>query len=212
MEVYKELQNNLIGGQVERVREIVGGLLDGGHDPREIISGGLLAGMAVVGKRFKEGDLFIPEVLLSARCMHSAMDLLKPLVVGETGISKGKFMIGTVEDDLHDIGKNLVVMLLESRGFTVLDLGINVKAAGFVAAVEREKPDILGLSALLTTTLHRMGEVIRALEKAGLRDKVQVMVGGAPVTRELADSIGADGYAPDAPTAADKALELLKIK
>jgi len=155
--------------------------------------------------------MFIPEVLASAKAMSGGMELLKPLIVAEelSTIHTGKVVIGTVQGDLHNIGKKIVSMILESGGFTVVDLGVDIPADKFVEAVKQEQPNILGLSALLTTTMPRMKDVIKALKEAGVRDKVRVIVGGAPITQDFADSIGADGYAPDAASALDKAKQLL---
>ena len=157
------------------------------------------------------GEMFIPEVLASANAVNEGMAMLRPLVVGDkmSTFYRGKVVIGTVEGDLHNIGKNIVAMLFESVGFEVVDLGVNVPADKFVTAVNQEQPNILGLSALLTTTMPRMKDVIKALEEASVRDKVRVMIGGSPITQKFADSIGADGFAPDAPSAVDKAKELM---
>lgn len=176
----------------------------------EIISEGLIRGMSVVGQRMKSGEMFIPEVLMSANAMNKGMEILKPLIAGEESLKiyAGKVIMGTVEGDVHSIGKSIVSTILESSGFTVLDIGVDVPADKFIEAVKHEQPKILGLSALLTTTMPRMKDVIEALKEAGFREKVWVMVGGAPVTQGFADSIGADGYAPDAVSALDKAKEL----
>lgn len=157
----------------------------------------------------KSGEMFIPEVLMSARAMQGGLDLLLPLMVSGEAQSKGKIVIGTVEGDLHDIGKNLVCMMLRGAGFTVVDLGVNVSAGDFIQAINEHKADILGLSALLTTTMPKMAETIRALEEAGIRDKVKVMAGGAPVSKEFVEKIKADRFAPDAATAVDCAKEML---
>ena len=160
-------------------------------------------------KRFKAGDMFIPEVLLCARCMHGAMDILKPLLSEADSKGAGKVVIGTVEGDLHDIGKNLVAMMMQGSGFKVIDLGVNLKPQAFVDAVKEHKPDIIGMSALLTTTMPKMEETIIALKEAGLRDQVKIMAGGAPVTQDFVDKIGADAYGANAASASDKAKELL---
>jgi len=210
MATYAELQEQVITGQKGKVAATVKTLLDGGKAPMEIINEGLIAGMNVVGVKFKAGDMFIPEVMVSAHAMKEGMDIVKPLVVGESAFfTMGKAIIGTVEGDIHTIGKSIVAMLMESSGFDVIDLGVDVPAAKFVEAVKKEQPRILGMSALLTTTMPRMKDVIEALKGVGLRDKTRVMVGGAPLTQEFADSIGADGYAPDGTSAVDKAKELI---
>ncbi len=210
MATYAELQEQVITGQKDKVAATIKTLLDGGKAPIEIINEGLIAGMNVVGVKFKAGDMFIPEVMFSAHAMKEGMDIVKPLVVGESAsFTMDKAIIGTVEGDIHTIGKSIVAMLMESSGFDVIDLGVNVPAAKFVEAVKKEQPRILGMSALLTTTMPRMKDVIEALKGVGLRDKTCVMVGGAPVTQGFADSIGADGYAPDGPSAVEKAKALI---
>jgi len=165
--------------------------------------------MDAVGRDFKAGELFVPEVLIAARAMRAGMDILKPLLAEADVPSAGKYAVGTVKGDLHDIGKNLVRMMIEGGGFEVLDLGVDVSPEGFVEAVRENQPDIIGLSALLTTTMTNMKAVIEALEEAGLRDSVKIMIGGAPVTDAYAQEIGADGYAADAATAVDIARELM---
>lgn len=211
MAAYEELQESIITGQPDKVKELVTGLLDGGGKPREIISEGLIRGMSVVGQRFKTGEMFIPEVIASAATMNRGLEILKPLIVGDelSNMSAGKVVIGTVQGDVHDIGRKLVGMILESGGFTVKDIGQDVSPDKFIEAVEREKPNILGLSALLTATMPLMGDVVEALKRRNLRDNVWVMVGGAPVSQEFADSIGADAYAADAVSAVDKAKQLI---
>jgi corrinoid protein of di/trimethylamine methyltransferase len=183
--------------------------LDKGASARDILDKGLLAGMDVVGQRFKAGDMFIPEVLLCARCMHGAMDIIKPLLSEADAAGLGTYLIGTVEGDLHDIGKNLVSMMLQGAGFQVVDLGTNITSQQFVEAVKEHKPDILGLSALLTTTMPRMEETIQALKEAGIRDQVKIMAGGAPVTQDFIEKIGGDAYGANAASAVDKAKELV---
>ena len=210
MASYEELQELIITGQKDKVAAAVKTLLDSGKAPMDIIKEGLTAGMNVVGAKFKSGDMFIPEVMISAHAMKEGMDILKPLVVGEsTSLSTKKAVIGTVEGDIHTIGKSIVAMLMESSGFEIIDLGIDIPAAKFVEAVKKEQPEILGMSAMLTTTMSRMKDVIDALKEASLRDKTRVMVGGAPITQDFADSLGADGYAPDASSAVEKAKALI---
>lgn len=208
---YEDLQGLIIEGQEDKVKGIVNSLLDSGADPMEIISDGLVSAMNVVGVKFKSGEMFIPEVLASAHAMKEGTDILKPLIVRDAASSLfiGKVVIGTVEGDIHSIGKAIVSMLLESTGFEVVNLGENVPTKRFIEVVEQEQPNILGLSALLTPTMPVMKKVIEALKSNGLRDKVKVMVGGAPLTQSFADSIGADGYAYDAGSAVDKAKQLV---
>lgn len=211
MALYEELQENIIAGQKDKVKEMVNTLLDSGNAPIEIISEGLISSMSIVGQKMKSGEMFIPEVLASAHAMNEGMGMLRSLITGDelSSLYAGKALMGTVQGDVHNIGKKIVSMILESGGFTVVDLGVDIPADKFVEAVKREQPHIIGLSALLTTTMPRMKDVIKALKEAGVRDKVRVMIGGAPITQDFADSIGADGYAPDAASALDKAKQLL---
>ena len=207
--LFEKIAERLIVGKIDEVKELSQQALDQGASPRDIIDKGLLAGMDVVGKRFKAGDMFIPEVLLCARCMHGAMDILKPLLSEADAAGVGIYLIGTVEGDLHDIGKNLVSMMLQGAGFEVIDLGTNITPQQFVDAVTEHKPTILGLSALLTTTMPKMEETINALKEAGLRDQVKIMAGGAPVTQAFVEEIGADAYGANAASASEKAKELM---
>lgn len=211
MAQYKELQESLLAGEEERIKELISSLLSKGTKPLEIISDGLIHGMSLVGQKFKTGELFIPELLMSAHAMSAGMEILRPLIVGEklSAIRKGKVVIGTVKGDVHNIGKNIVAMILETGGFEVVDIGVDAPPEKFVEAVKKERPNILGLSALLTTTMPNMKEVIDVLKQNKFRDRVRIMVGGAPITQSFADSIGADGYAPDAISALDKANQLL---
>ena len=164
-----------------------------------------MKGMDYVGAQFKKGEMFVPEVLLSARVMQASMEILKPRLIESGAKMAGKMVIGTVEGDLHDIGKNLVAMMIEGTGFEVIDLGNNVPPQTFVDAVKENQPEIVGMSALLTTTMRAMGHTINALKEAGLREEIKIMVGGAPVTSDFAAQIGADAYCSNAPTAADMA-------
>ena len=204
-----QLQQALIAGDAGTVNALTQALLASGVPAREILDEALLPGMAVVGERMRSGDCFIPEVLLSARTMQGALDLLRPHMAAGESTSAGTVVIGTVEGDLHDIGKNLVAMLLQGAGFAVVNLGTGVSAAQFVAAVKEHQPAILGMSALLTTTLPHMGETIKALKDEGLRESVKVMVGGAPVTQAWADEVGADGYGANAAMAVERAKGLV---
>ena len=208
-ELLEKMAKELIAGNVAEVKRLTQEAIDGGMSARDVLDNGLLAGMDVVGKRFKAGDMFIPEVLLCARTMHSSMDILKPLLSEGDQAGAGTFVIGTVEGDLHDIGKNLVAMMLQGAGFRVIDLGTNIKPQDFVAAVKEHKPAIVGMSALLTTTMPKMEETIEALKEAGLRDQVKIMAGGAPVTQDFIDKIGADAYGANAAAASEKAKALL---
>jgi len=204
----QKIATNLYKGEDEEVAELVQEALDQGMAPGEILASGLIAGMDEVGRDFKAGDLFVPEVLMAARAMHAGMNILRPLLAESDVPSAGKYIIGTVQGDLHDIGKNLVKMMLEGAGFQTIDLGTNIKPEEFVAAVREHQPQLLGMSALLTTTMPGMKATIEALEEAGLRDAVKIMVGGAPVTAAFAEQIGADAYAPDAGSAVDVARSL----
>jgi len=200
----------LYGGKVDEVASLTRQALDEGHSAREVLNEGLLAGMDRVGRDFKAEILYLPEVLLTAKAMHAAMEILRPLLSQSGGSNLGTFVIGTVQEDIHDIGKNLVAMMVQGAGVEVVDLGIDVPPAKFAAAIAERRPQILALSALLTTTVDNMATTIEALEKAGLRDGLRIMVGGAPVTPEFADKIGADGYAPDALSAVELATRWLQ--
>lgn len=200
-----DISKALQRGKAEKVSELVKQALNEGVTPKNILEEGLIHGMSIIGKQFKKNEVYVPEVLIAARAMHAGMDILRPKLV-ETGVKNiGKVAIGTVKGDLHDIGKNLVKMMLEGGGFEVIDLGTDVSVDKFVEAVKVDQPDIVGMSALLTTTMVNMPEVVKALEAAGLRDKVKIMIGGAPITQNYADQIGADSYSPDAASAVDNA-------
>jgi 5-methyltetrahydrofolate--homocysteine methyltransferase len=208
-DVLSKIASKLYAGEADQVAELVQSALDQGLAPDQVLQGGLIAGMDQVGKDFKAGDLFVPEVLIAARAMHAGMNVLRPLLVTFGVPSVGKYVIGTVKGDLHDIGKNLVKMMVEGAGFEVVDLGTDVPPDKFVAAVKEHQPKLVGLSALLTTTMVNMKTTVEALQEAGLRGSVKVMVGGAPVTDAFAKQIGADAYAPDAATAVDVARSLV---
>ncbi len=202
---FRDISEALQIGDADSVREMVGTALIEGVSPKEILNNGLIDGMNIIGMKFKNNEVYVPEVLIAARAMYAGMDLLKPKLV-ETGIKNiGKVVIGTVKGDLHDIGKNLVKMMLEGAGFEVIDLGVDVSAEKFVSAVIEHHPDILGMSALLTTTMLNMNEVIQSLQSADLRENLKVMIGGAPVTQKYAEQIGADSYSPDAASAVEAA-------
>ena len=206
---FDRIKETVLEGKVAQIADLVQGALDEGISPQEIIDEGLIAGMNEVGVRFKNDEMFIPEVLVSAKTMHTGMEVLRPMLESTGVRSAGKVVLGTVKGDLHDIGKNLVGMMFQGAGFEVVDLGVDQSAENFVAAVQKEGGQVVAMSALLTTTMTEMAGVIEALKKALLRDQVKVMVGGAPVSQEFAESIGADGYAPDAATAVEKLKELL---
>jgi 5-methyltetrahydrofolate--homocysteine methyltransferase len=207
-DILSKIASNLYDGEDEVVAGLVQQALDEGMAPNEVLQNGLIAGMDEVGRDFKAGDLFVPEVLIAARAMHAGMGVLRPLLAESDAKSAGTYVIGTVKGDLHDIGKNLVKMMLEGAGFETVDLGTDVEPAAFVEAVRAHRPSLVGMSALLTTTMVQMKATIEALEEAGVRDQVKIMVGGAPVTEAYAQEIGADAYAADAASAVDAAREL----
>ena len=209
-DTYQTLQEAVIAGDGERARELSQRLLDDGAGAREILDRGLLPGMDTVGRRMREGECFIPEVLLSARVMQACLDLLRPQMAEGEGSGYGTVVIGTVEGDVHDIGKNLVAMMLEGAGFTVFNLGTGITPRQFAAAVKERRPDILGMSGLLTTTIPKMADTIKLLEAEGLRGEVKVVCGGAPVTQTFVESIGADGYGANAAAAVDLAKRLVQ--
>ena len=206
---YEKMSEKVIEGDQEGVKELTQDAIDADADPQEIISEGLINGMNVVGERFKAGDMFVPEVLMSAKAMKAGMELVNPLLTEADREDSTTVVLGTVEGDLHDIGKNLVAMMLESGGMEVVNLGVDIEAEDFAESVRENDADVLGMSALLTTTMMEMQDVIEVLEEEGLRDDVKVIVGGAPVTQEFADDIGADGWAPDAASAKDLVQDMV---
>jgi 5-methyltetrahydrofolate--homocysteine methyltransferase len=209
MELLPKISEELQKGNFKEMPQLIQDALKAGIPPSKILSDGLVAGMDVVGEKFRCDEIFMPEVLISAKAMQAGMDILRPKLI-ETGAKlAGKIVLGTVKGDLHDIGKNLVGMLMEGAGYQVIDLGIDVPIEKFVEAVKSNRPNIVGLSALLTTTMPMMKLVIESLTEAGVRDTVKIMVGGAPVTEKFAKEIGANGYAPDAASAVAKARELI---
>ena len=208
-EVLMQISEAIIEGNVDDIVDLMEEALDGGSSAEEVLNQGLMAGMDHVGVEFKAGNMFVPEVLRSAKAMQAAMDVLRPMLTKAGVKHTGKLLLGTVKGDLHDIGKNLVGMMCEGAGFEVTDLGKDISPEQFVAAIKEQQPDVLGMSALLTTTMRTMGHTIKALEEAGLRDRVKVMVGGAPVTQAFADQIKADGYAPNAAAASELARKLV---
>ena len=208
MDILATIADSVQKGDQDSIQEQISSALSQGMEPEVILKSGLIAGMDVIGEKFKNGDIFIPNVLIAARAMNRAMEVLKPKLV-ETGAKPaGKYIIGTVLGDHHDIGKNLVKMMLQGKGFEVQDLGINVPPEKFVQAINKDT-DIVGMSALLSTTRPLMKETIEAIESAGLRDSVKIMVGGGAVSNEYAKQIGADGYGADATLSAELALKLV---
>jgi 5-methyltetrahydrofolate--homocysteine methyltransferase len=201
----------VLEGDAEEATSQVQAGLDAGIAPSDILNKGCIAAMGEVGRLFEEGEMFVPEMLIAARAMQAGMAVLKPHLAEGEITSAGKVILGTVAGDLHDIGKNLVGMMMEGAGFEIVDLGTDVNAAAFVEAVREHRADIVGMSALLTTTMPSMTATVEALTEAGLRDKVKVLVGGAPVTQAFADQIGADGFAPDASSATRVAKGLLGV-
>ncbi|MGM0445890.1 MAG: corrinoid protein [Bacillota bacterium] len=206
---YEQLAEAVIKGNMDSVVELTNEAVEEGIKPNEIIENGLIRGMNVVGKRFKAGDMFVPEVLMAAKAMKDGMNIVKPLLLEGEMSSKGKILLGTVSGDLHDIGKNLVGMMIESSGMEIINVGTDVSPEEFVEKIREHKPDVLAMSALLTTTMLSMQDTIEVLKEEGLRDSVKVVVGGAPVTQEFADKIGADGWAPDAASAKDLVYDLI---
>ena len=208
MELFDSIKTALVACEKEKLNRLVNEALQKDVPAKDILNQGLISGMDIVGERMQKGDMFIPEVLMAAQCMARAVELLKPLLGDEDQKAAGHIIIGTVKGDLHDIGKNLVIMMMESAGFHVTDLGVDVPPETFIKAIEENEVDILALSALLTTTMPMMEKTIDAVKESGLRQNMRILVGGAPVTREFADTVGADGYAPDAGSASKLAKEL----
>lgn len=207
--IIEKIYQGVLNGDREAVVAGVQGAIDAKITAEKILKEGMMSAMAETGRLFEEGEYFVPELLIAARAMQGGMELLKPLLVAEDIEPIGKIVIGTVKGDLHDIGKNLVSMMLEGAGFEVIDVGSDADAEKFVEAVKSSNANIVGMSALLTTTMTNMPVTIEALKAAGLRDQVKVLIGGAPVTKAYADQIGADGYAPDASQAAKLALSFV---
>jgi methylmalonyl-CoA mutase cobalamin-binding domain/chain len=210
MSKIQEIGMAIEAGKGKNVQDLIGAAVGEGMKPMGVLQG-MIDTMGAVGEKFKKGEIYVPEMLIAARAMKKGLEVLRPLVVGETGATVGKFIIGTVAGDLHDIGKNLVAMMVESQGFEVIDLGVDVKAEKFIEAI-KANPDcrVIGISALLTTTMPAVKATLTALAAAGVRNQVKVMVGGAPITQGFVDNIGADGFAADAASAASKAKELNK--
>ena len=208
--ILEDISLKLQAGRAKDVKALVQQAIDEGIPAEQILDEGLVAGMNVIGEKFKNNEVFVPEVLVAARAMNMGAQILKPLLVAEGVKASGKVCIGTVQGDLHDIGKNLVKMMMEGKGLEVIDLGTDVSPDTFVETAKNEGCQIIACSALLTTTMGVMADVVKAAEAAGIRDKVKIMIGGAPVTDEYCQKIGADAYTPDAASAADKALEFCK--
>ena len=211
-EILKALYDETMVGNKPAVLELTQKGLDEGLTPSQLLFDALIPSLEEVGARFERGDFFVPEMLIAGKAMSGALDILRPLLAQTGAETIGTFLMGTVKGDVHDIGKNLVNIMLEGAGFEVIDIGVQAAPEKFIAGIEEHKPDIVGMSALLTTTMPMFKANINAIEKAGLRDQVIIMVGGAPVTQEYADVSGADGYAADAATAVRRAKELLAQK
>lgn len=210
----KELQDLALlleQGQTLKVAELTQQLVGAGVSPQLILNDGLIAGMAVVGEKMRIGEMYLPEVLQSASAMHGSLKILKPHLLAEGAKPRGKILVGTVKGDMHDIGKNLVGIMLQGAGFDIVDLGLNVSPQKFIDAINAHRPAILGLSAMLTTTMLNMKTTLDAISAAGLRSNVKIIIGGAPVSQKFADEIGADGYARDAVLAVDKVKQLMGI-
>ena len=208
-EKIQEVYNAILNGAMAETSGIVQEALDAGNTPDVILNEGLITAMSEIGQRFEAGEVYVPEMLISAKSMKFGLELLRPHLVAADVQPLGRVVIGTVQGDLHDIGKNLVGMMMEGAGFEVIDLGVDVKAEDLIEAVKEHNPDIVALSALLTTTMSNMKKAVHMLEDAGIKGDVKIMVGGAPVTQEFADEIGADGFRSDASQAANLAIELV---
>ena len=206
----EKFYNALSQGKVDEVKQLTQEALKGGESAEKILKEGLIQGMDRIGVRFKNCEIYIPEVLIAARAMHAGLAILKPILAKSAGVMFGKVLIGTVKGDLHDIGKNLVAMMMEGGGYEVIDLGTDVPADKFLQAIKDHQPQVIGMSALLTTTMKEMKTVVDVTREAGLRKQVKVIVGGAPVTDRFAKEIGADGYAPDAASAVSLVKSLIR--
>lgn len=210
MDILKSIEEEVVNGNIEEVKNLTQAALDKNFSPMDILNNGLVKGMERIGKLFECQEVFVPEILLAAMAMKEGLSLLKPFLEKRNIPPVGKMVIGTVEGDVHDIGKNIVSMMFAGAGFDVIDLGNDVPAKKFLEVVEREKPDILALSCLMTPTRPVMKEVIQALEKSHLRDRVKVLIGGAPINQNFSDTIGADGFAPDPTNGVRKAMNWLR--
>lgn len=212
MSIFQEISQNLQQGKAKNVKALVQQALDEGASPKDILEKGLLDGMNIIGEKFKNNEVYVPDVLIAARAMNTGIEVLKPHLVASGVESKGTVVIGTVKGDLHDIGKNLVKMMMEGKGLEVIDLGVDVSAEKFLETAKEHNAQIVACSALLTTTMSEMENVVNAAKEQGIRDKIKIMVGGAPVTDNYCKKIGADYYTPDAASAADVALSICEGK
>lgn len=203
-----EISQSLQQGRAPKVKELVEQAVAEGIHAEQILNEGLLSGMGIIGEKFKNNEVFVPELMIAARAMNAGIDVLRPLLISEGVQEKGTVVIGTVQGDLHDIGKNLVKMMMEGKGLKVIDIGVNVPAQRFVDAARENNAQIVCCSALLTTTMGEMKHVVEAMNEQGVHEHMKILIGGAPVTQEYCDEIGADGYAPDAASASDLALAL----
>jgi 5-methyltetrahydrofolate--homocysteine methyltransferase len=207
--LYERISTAIMEGDADKIGSLVQKALDQGLAAKDILDNGMVVGMSEVGVRFKAGDMFVPEVLMSADAMQAGLHVLRPHLVASGVKLIGKIVMGTVKGDLHDIGKNLVNMMCEGAGFEIIDIGFNADPDKFIEAIKEHQPDVVGMSAMLTTTMRAMAHTIKAIEEAGLRDKVKIMVGGAPVDTAFAERIGADGYGSNAPAGSDLAKKLV---
>ncbi len=212
MSILVEMSNLLQKGRAPKVKELVAQALAEGISPQEILEDGLLSGMAVISEKFKKNEVFVPEVLVAARAMNAGVEIIRPHLIAAGIKNKGKVVLGTVKGDLHDIGKNIVRMMLEAKGLEVIDLGVDVSPASFAETAKESDADIICCSALLTTTMGEMKNVVDKAIETGIRDDVAIMIGGAPVTQSFCDSIGADYYTSDAATCAEVALDVINKK
>ena len=212
MSLLEQISTALQKGKAKDIKELVQQAIDQNIPAETILNDGLMAGMNVIGGKFKRNEVFVPEVLVAGRAMNIGTAMLKPLLVKDGVKNKGKVVIGTVKGDLHDIGKNLVRMMIEAKGFEVIDLGVDVPGESFLKTAQDSQVDIICLSALLTTTMNEMKCVVEEFQKAGVRERYKIMIGGAPITQSFCNAIGADSYTPDAATAAEAALELVSRK
>ena len=209
-DIFHQLEWNIVDGEFPETTSFINPLLELGVPARTLISGPMSTGIAEVGRRFKMDEYFLPEVMMSAKCMQAALVIIKPIIIDEKGASVGTCVIGTIQGDLHDIGKNIVSMMLEAAGFDVIDLGVSTPQEKFIEAIREHKPQIVGFSALLTTTMNMQGETLKLIIAEGLREDVKVLIGGAPISQVWADKIGADAYCGDALIAVDKAKACVK--
>ena len=211
MSLLDEIFNKVLDGDINNSEELIRNAVKKGINPEDIIEKSFNKALLEVGYKFEKQEYFLPEMLASAMAVKKGMEILKPLLKGKITKNLGVIVIGTVEGDIHDVGKNIVVMMLENAGFKVHDLGVDINADIFIKAINKYKPDILGLSALLNITMQNMGKIIKIIESHDIRNKMKIIVGGSPLNQEFADAIGADGYAPDASRAVSKAKELMNI-